>query len=87
MICRFALNTSFIQNNIYEFTRTTVDPDAIQKDSRISEHFKIECYFRDVCSKCNPSQSIDELCKNCQIMMKDELPGWRIIKNILDVGV
>ena len=29
MICRFALNTSFIQNNIYEFTRTTVDPDAV----------------------------------------------------------
>ena len=55
MICRFALNTSFIQNNIYEFTRTTVDPDAVQKDSRISEHFKIECYFKDVCPKCNPS--------------------------------
>lgn len=50
LICRFALNTSFIQaNNVYEFTKTTVDPDAVQKDPRISWHFKVECYFKDFC--------------------------------------
>ena len=49
MICRFALNTSFIKDNYYEFNKATVDPDSVVKDERISNDFKIECYFRDVC--------------------------------------
>ena len=47
LICRFALNTCFIQNNVYEFTKSTVDPDSTVKDPRISWDFKIECYFKD----------------------------------------
>lgn len=50
LICRFALNTAFIQDNYYEFYRNTVDPDSIVKDPRIHEDFKIECYFRDYCT-------------------------------------
>lgn len=49
LICRFALNTSFIIDNKYEFYKNTVDPDSIIKDDRISEMFKIECFFKDFC--------------------------------------
>lgn len=52
LICRFALNTSFVQENRYEFTKRTVDPDATSKDPRFSEDFKIEVYFRDFCQTC-----------------------------------
>ena len=86
LICRFALNTSFVQNNIYEFTKSTVDPDSTVKDPRISWDFKVTCYFRDYCRDCNPSMSIDELCRRCTSAMKEEIPSWRIIKNILDVS-
>lgn len=86
LICRFALNTSFIQNNIYEFTKSTVDPDSTVKDPRISWDFKIEVYFRDYCQRCQPSMPIDELCKRCTSNMAEEIQSWRIIKNILDVS-
>ena len=86
LICRFALNTSFIQQNIYEFTKTTVDPDAVQKDQRIHNAFKIKLYFRDVCLKgCEPTMPLDDLCKRCLQLMGDEVKTWRIIKTILDV--
>jgi len=65
LICRFALNTSFIKNNVYEFSKFTVDPDSTQKNPRISKDFKIQCYFRDFCTKCTPSMPVDELCKRC----------------------
>ena len=86
LICRFALNTSFIQNNIYEFTKYTVDPDSIVKDNRIAPEFKIECYFRDFCNKCQPSLPLEELCRRCTSAMQDEIPSWKIIRNILDVN-
>ena len=70
---------------MYEFTKTTVDPDAVQKDPRISWHFKVECYFRDYCPKgCISSMAIDELCKKCVQTMGEEIETWRKIKNILD---
>lgn len=62
LICRFALNTSFIIDNSYEFYKNTVDPDSIIKDPRISNDFKIECFFKDYCDICVPAMPIDELC-------------------------
>lgn len=88
MICRFALNTSFIRDNYYDFTKATVDPDSIIKDERIDDGFKIELYFRDFCqSKCDPSMDIDELCEKCHSNMESEIKDWRIIKKILDVSI
>ncbi len=58
LICRFALNTSFIQNNYYEFERHTIDPDSIKKDNRFSPDFKIELFFKDFCNKCTPQNPI-----------------------------
>lgn len=84
LICRFALNTSFIIDNRYEFTKKTVDPDATSKDPRFADDFKIECYFKDHCSKCQPSMPIEQLCKRCKAGMSNELPGWEIIRKILD---
>ena len=65
MICRFALNTSFVIENYYEFTKHTVDPDSIIKDDRISNDFKIECFFGDFCIDCNGKIPIDNICPRC----------------------
>lgn len=65
LICRFALNTSFIQENVYTFYKDTVDPDSIVKDERISKDFKIECYFRDFCQECVPAMPVEEVCNKC----------------------
>jgi len=62
LICRFALNTSFITENKYEFYKNTVDPDSIIKDERIPDDFRIECYFRDFCPNCVPEMPIEDLC-------------------------
>ena len=87
LICRFALNTAFIENNYYEFTKATVDPDSVIKDERISEHFKIECYFTDFCQRCDPSMAIHELCERCIKNMENDLGSWKIIGDILDVSL
>lgn len=65
LMCRFALNTSFIQDNHYAFYKNTVDPDSIIKDDRVSPEFQIDCYFRDFCTTCNASLPINELCAKC----------------------
>ena len=46
VICRFALNTSFIgKDNIYTLNKKGVDPDSIGKDKRFDPLFKIELKF------------------------------------------
>jgi hypothetical protein len=65
LICRFALNTAFIQNNYYDFARNTVDPDSTIKDERFSDDFKIECYFTDFCTNCESSMPLENLCGKC----------------------
>lgn len=65
LMCRFALNTSFVQKNVYEFTKQTVDPDSTSKNPKFHDEFKIEVYFRDYCNRCEPGMDIDEICKRC----------------------
>ena len=85
LICRFALNTSFIIDNWYEFSKNTVDPDSLIKDDRFSEDFKIDCYFRDFCNTCNSSIPLERLCIRCTNEMESEIKSWKIIRNIIDV--
>lgn len=49
LICRFAINTSFIKNNKCTFTKRDIDPDSSRKSSKFDEDFKIEIFFKDVC--------------------------------------
>jgi hypothetical protein len=49
LICRFAVNTSFVTENVAVFTRELVDPDKIAKDPRYPDDFKIEVFFTDHC--------------------------------------
>ena len=35
LVCRFAINTSFITDNYQEFNKFTVDPDSVSKDEKI----------------------------------------------------
>ena len=41
MICRFAMNTSFIDNstNKYKFDKKGVDPDSILKNKKFKNEF------------------------------------------------
>lgn len=87
LICRFALNTSFIKNdNVCEFTKESVDPDSILNNNNYDPEFKIELYFEDECPKetCRPHQHLSALCKNCREKMKDEVEEWAIIQRIVD---
>lgn len=85
LICRFALNTAFIQENYYAFEKNTVDPDSIRKDERISWDFKVECYFKDFCNICDSTMPLDGLCGRCVKQMGSEVECWKTIRNILDV--
>lgn len=84
LICRFAMNTSFIRDNVYEFTKKTVDPDSILKNPKFDDNFKIECYFKDYCQNCNSKMAIENLCNKCTSNMEEEISQWRIIRGILD---
>ena len=80
IICRFALNTSFIGNdNIYELNKKGVDPDSIGKDKRFDPHFKIELVFEDVCDQCKPEDDLESICGNClkNNYMKEEIKEWK----------
>ena len=47
MVCRFAMNTSFINNqtNKYKFDKKGVEPDSILKNKKFSNDFQIELNF------------------------------------------
>lgn len=53
MICRFAVNTSFLIENKQIFNKKTVDPDSIAKNNAYSDKFKVEIHFEDVCNMCH----------------------------------
>ena len=73
LICRFAINTSFVPaNNIYELTKSTVDPDSIKKNKKFDNNFSVQLMFEDVCKECTPQMPINGICKQCIYRMKDE---------------
>lgn len=84
LICRFALNTSFIIDNKYEFNKKTVDPDSTCKNPKIDKGFKIDCYFKNYCFKCDSRMALEDLCSNCTTTMEGEIQQWKVIRNILD---
>jgi hypothetical protein len=54
LICRFAFNTAFIPvNNNLTFAKSTLSPDDLKKDSRISNDIIILLVFEDFCDVCN----------------------------------
>ena len=54
LICRFAFNTAFIPvNNNLTFNKSTLSPDDLKKDSRISNEIIILLVFEDYCDVCN----------------------------------
>jgi hypothetical protein len=52
LICRFAINTSFVlQNtNVYTLYKRGVDPDSILKNKNFDNSFQIDIHFEDVCA-------------------------------------
>ena len=86
-ICRFALNTSFVneETNVYEFTKTAVDPDSIANDKRFDNDFKIKVFFKDCCSVCKPQNPVADLCqKCCSKIKKEKIEEWEKIRKIVD---
>ncbi len=50
LICRFAFNTSFVPlNNNLTFYKSTLSPEDLRKDSRISKDILIQLIFEDYC--------------------------------------
>jgi hypothetical protein len=60
LICRFAMNTSFVsqKSNIYTFDKKGVDPDSIIKNKKFDNDFKIDLHFEDVCKSCKPTNPL-----------------------------
>ena len=85
LICRFAVNTSFVTDNLVTFTKELVDPDKVAKDSRFPDDFKIEVFFRDLCTLCKSDHRVEKFCKGCQSRIdEEELENWFKIQEILD---
>lgn len=72
LICRFAINTAFVKNNYYTLTKSTVDPDSIKKSKKFSNDFKVRLEFEDVCTVCDSSKPMDQLCQGCYTRMDKE---------------
>jgi hypothetical protein len=72
MICRFAMNTSFVDNitNKYIFDKKGVDPDSIMKNKKFKSEFSIHLSFQDSCIRCKPNFPVDSLCNSCKSKMK-----------------
>jgi hypothetical protein len=51
LICRFALNTSFLDPNnaFYTLGKLSVDPDSISKNKKVDRDFKINICYESVC--------------------------------------
>lgn len=47
------------------FSKKAVDPDKITKNPAYSPNFKVEIHFKDICSKCLPTDTIDSKCDYC----------------------
>lgn len=86
LICRWSINTSFVNvnTNTYTLTKESVDPDSIKKSNKFSPDFSITIHFKDVCKTCLPAKSLDTLCNDCKKAMPEELIEWTKIKNICD---
>ena len=56
LICRCAINTSFIDQstNTYKLNKGSVDPDSILKSNDFDNDFGVTFYFEDVCKTCTP---------------------------------
>lgn len=87
LICRFAMNTAFInsENNVYSFDKKSVDPDSIIKSKKFESDFKINLHFTDECKmECHPSKPLCNLCNDCKIAMPEEYKEWTIITKIIE---
>ena len=63
LICRFALNTSFMDLGadkssdgmlVYHLDRKGVDPDSVAKNKDYDVNFGIEVHYKNACDVCNP---------------------------------
>lgn len=63
-VCRFAVNTSFIKNNLSVFTKFSVDPCKISKNDKYSDQMNISIQWEDVCPTCTDPAS-RYLCQHC----------------------
>lgn len=87
LICRFAMNTAFINSdsNVYTFDKRSVDPDSIIKNKKFDMDFQINLYFSDECKmECKPTKPLTQLCNDCKIAMDDEFREWMMINKIVE---
>lgn len=73
LICRFAINTSFIApgHNKYVLKKSAVDPDSIAVNAAFDPSFQVQLNFEDRCKVCSPAKPVDSLCTTCKSKMPD----------------
>ena len=89
LICRFAVNTSFmwprsrkVKNMpyfAYDLDKKGVDPDSIAKSTAFDINFKLGLYYEDICKSCTPQTHINNLCNECARVMKNQIMEWQQI--------
>lgn len=65
------------------FTKKSVDPDSIGKDSSFPDNFKICIEFESICHNCKPTDPMQSICKSCKPLLRQEIDNWKIIEAIL----
>lgn len=85
LICRFAINTSFIKpgQQKYVLKRTAVDPDSIALNPAFDPNFQIQLNFEDRCKTCSPANPVDALCASCRQKMPEQTKEWKQIEIII----
>ena len=93
LICRFAINTSFlfprarpVKNKpyyCYYIDKKGVDPDSIAKDKRFDINFRLGLFYEDICQMCTPATPVNNLCNQCTREMKTEVQEWSQINQFI----
>lgn len=85
-ICRWSINTSFIntKSNMITLTKECVDPDSIKNNPKFEPNFSVTLYFEDECKHCSPHKELSTLCNDCKVAMPQEFVEWSKIKTCLD---
>lgn len=96
---RISFNTAFIdRSNKIVVDKTLISPESLHNSSVFADDFEMTLTFQDYCvDEKNPktgeiikyacrshSTPIENLCKNCKVMMSEEIENWKLATEILE---
>lgn len=83
-ICRFAINTAFIEpDSTITLGKLEIDPYSLRKSRKIADDFHIKLVFCEVC-QCDASMDFDDRCRFCtETMGITEISRWESVHSII----